>query len=397
MALTYKNVADIINQQIMKNATGDNNGIIIAEDLNNLVEVAKVVNSSSVPDMRNAVQNLVVGVHNYILSRMVEEKGFKMFRDAISYGGALQRIMSTGFFDAMESHILNLQNGVDYTDGTFHGSELSASTVEHTDTFKVAYSVAQDFYSTWWDNAEDLVRWMNEVANKERNTIRKQLNELEQRVINMSIVNCLKADTPRQIKLLTLFNAKEGRTGNDTPTLTNDSKWTLTELQKYRDEWAYFGSFCKSVIARLIDYVKAPSKKYNDGTVLTWTPTEKVGIVMLSQFSNEIEYLGTPVEFNPKGFTVDYQTVDTWQNLGTDMLPDYSVTGTIEVVNGESSDMYGNIVGLVYDADGLGVCNVLSKATTKDVGEEGFYTIYNHQANKYFVDPRLSAVAITLD
>lgn len=400
MALTYKNVATIINQQIMKNATGDNEGTIIAEDLSNLVDVLKVVNSASVPDMRNAVNNLIVGIHNYVIDRLIETNTFKMLRDSVAYGGAIQRIMQSGLFDAQESHILNLQNGVSYLDGKFYGSDPSAAVQELTATFKVVHSVADDFYSTWFNNAEDLVKWANSVALKERNTIRKEVAELEKRVINKAIVTV--ASGNRKVQLLTMFNAMEGRTVNPSAqapaTLTNNVKWTLTELQKYRDEWAYFGSFCKSVVARLVDYVKNPNKKYNDGTVLTWAPSEVIGVVMLSQFANEIEYLGTPVEYSSKSFIVDYSTVDTWQNIGTAMLPDYATTATIkETAADDQTVTVNNVVGFIYDIDGVGVINVLSKPTYEDVGAEGFGNIHNHQANRYFVDKRLSGVVITLD
>lgn len=402
MGLSYKNIATIINEQIMKNATGENEGIIIAEDLSNLVEVAKVVNASSIPDMRNAVNSLVVGVHNFVIDRVLAEKNFKMFRDSIEYGGAIQRVMDTDFFEAQESHLLNLQNGVSYLDGKFYGTTPSSALVEDTKTFKVVHSVADDFYSTWWTKPEELRRWMSTVAIKERNTIVNELNQLKKRVINKAIVECLKGDNPRDIKLLTLFNEMEGRTGTDTPTLTNDSKWTLSELKKYRDEWAYFGSFCKGIIDRLVDFIKEPQKGiYNDGSVMTWvSSTEDIGMILLSQFESDIKYLGTVAELHPLDFSLEYQTVETWQNRGRALLPDYSITGTIEVVDGESTSMYGNIVGFIYDIAGVGITNVLpegGKVTVEPVGAEGFTNLHNHQAHKYFVDTRMSAVAITLD
>ena len=267
MALTYKNIANIINNQIMKNATGDNGGTGIAEDLSNLVEVAKVINASSVPDMRNALNNLVVGVHNYVMSRMIETKEFKMLRDAVAYGGGIQRIMASGLFTAKESHLLSLTSGVNYHDGQFYGLTPSSALVEETKTFKVVVSVADDFYSTWFTDAQKLSDWLNLVAVTEENTIRMEIAELEKRVIVKVVSEAMKGG--RKVELLTMFNNMEGRTTEGIATLTNENKWTLSELKKYREEWAYFASFCKEVMARLVDYIKAPNRKYNDGSTLT--------------------------------------------------------------------------------------------------------------------------------
>lgn len=407
MALTYSDVSNIINNQIMKNATGDNSGTVIAEDLSNLVDVLKVVNANNEIDLRNSVKSLLVGIHNYVIDRVIETKQFKMLRDAVSYGGGIQRIMQTGLFTAQESHILNLAYGdgvtpYSYHDGKFYGSDASATLIDKTETWKVAHSVADTFYSTWFNNAEDLVKWSNSIANKEQNTIRMMIANLEQRVINMAIVQSATATTPRVVKLLSMFNDLQGRTTEpttDTPaTPVNSVKWTMAELRKYRDEFAYFSSYCKSLVARLVDYTKRPNKKYNDGSILTWVPTEKIGCILNTQFATEIDYIGNPVEFKSKDFTVDFETIDTWQNLGGGMLPDYASTTTITMDNGTSDDIVvNNVVGFIYDSDGLGCVNKLQKVTVENVGAEGFENYFNHNAMSYYVDPRLSSVALILE
>lgn len=397
---SYKNIADIINNQIMKNATGENAGTIIAEDLSNLVDVLKVINANNPTDLRNAVGSLIVGIHNMEIDRVVETKAFKMLRDAVAYGGGIQRIMQTGLFDAQESHILNLTYGTgvtpySYHDGKYYGSDVSAALIDKTETFKVVHSVSDTFYSTWFNNAADLAAWVNSVANKERNTIKMMVANLEQRVINMAIAQAITGN--RVIHLLDGFSTMEGRTETGDATLTNNAKWTKETIMKYRDEFAYFQAYVKSVVARLVDYVKAPNKKYNNGEVLTWVPTEKVGVVLNSEFATQIDYLGA-IEFRNKDFNVAFETINTWQDLGGGMLPEYDTTTKIVIDGGEDDDTtINNVVGFIYDADGLGVVNKLSKITVEPVGAEGFENYHNHQANSYFVDPRLSSVVLMYD
>ena len=397
MSLTYKDISIILNNQIMKNATGDNAGTIIAEDLSNLVEVGKVVNGSNAIDMRNALNNLVVGIHNFVLAREIETRQFKLFRTKEDYGGGIQRIMASRFSDAHSTAYHNLQSGTDYTDGKFYGTDANAVVLEGTEDFKVAVSYSEDFYSTWFSNRDELAKWANLVAITEKNTIKSKLYELEKRIIVKIVAECVTDN--RKIVLIDMFNAMEGRTvsadGSNVATLTNNIKWTLSELKKYREEFAYFTSFCKECIANIIDYVKEPNKKYNDGTVLTYAPTSKIGVVMLTNFANDIKYLSTPVEFNP--VNIEFETIPYWQSGGTAMLPTYETTATIKVKNSDSDITNNNVVGLIYDIEGAGICLVDDSVSYKAVPEEKFGTTFHFISNKYYVDKRLSAVAIVLE
>ena len=392
MSLSYKDIATIINTQIMKNATGDNSGTLIAEDLSNLVEVGTVVNASNAIDMRNAINSLVVGIHNFVLAREIETRQFKLFRTKEEYGGGIQRIMATKFHDAKSTSYHNLQSGTDYTDGKFYGTEASAVVYENTEDFKVPVSYSEAFFSTWFSDAAELAKWANLVAITEKNTIKKYLYELEKRIIVKIAAESVKDG--RKIVLVDLFNAMEGRTETSgAPTLTNNVKWTISEIKKYRDEWAYFGSFCKECVANIVDYVREPNKKYNDGTTITYAPTSKVGVVMLTQFANDIKYLGTPVEYNP--VDMDFETIPYWQSGGSAMLPDYSIAAAIKTTD-KTDNTYNNVVGLIYDIEGAGITVVDDSVSYKPVPEEKFATTFHFLSNKYYIDKRLSAVSIIL-
>lgn len=389
VALTYRNIASILNNQVIRNALGET--VTVNEDLSNLVEIANAVGD----DTKNVIKGLIVGIHNFVLSRIIESEEFNLLRDSIEYGGGIQRIMASGLFDAQESHILNLTHGVDYHDGKFYGVLPSANVVEKVDTFKVAYSVADDNYSTMFNNASDLHSFANLVAITEENTIRLQVSELAKRVICMAIFD--KAQTNGSyINLMDEFNKMQGRNTEPTeelhPSSVNDVKWSFDELRKHRTEYAYFMSMAKSIVERICAYVKNPSRKYNDGTIVTWTPSKKTEVLLLKQFETEIAYYANPIEHNPKDISVNYKTVSTWQNATSELLPDYGISAS---VNNDGTTVE-NIVGFIYDVDGMGIITRLNKITTESVGSEGFVNIFHHMANNYYVDPRLNAIVIKL-
>lgn len=386
--MDYRNIATILNTAVMVNAEGV--AVTVNENLSNIVDYGKAVADLSVSDLKHHTQALIVGIHNWVMARLMTENKFKLLRDAVSFGGGLQRIMASENFTAQESHLLNLAANTNYHDGKYYGLSMSARVYTETDTFKVVHSVAEDFERTMFDNAEDVARWFGLVEVTERNSIISKINALEKRIIMAVIGN---ANTGgRKVQLLTGFNTMCGYTGQNVK--------TLADIKADRDLWAYFASYCKECIARVIDYVKEPNKKYaGDSNILTFTPTDKISVILNTQFANDIKYLANPIEFSAASI-VDYETVAAWQNPGTAILPDYATTTTIKLTDGAETPTIttiSNVVGVVYDVEGAGITIAADKVTTEIVGAEGFINLHHHCAARYYVDDRLASVIFTLD
>lgn len=377
MAFTYKNIATIWNNALKPNEIGEN-AVMLAEDLSNLIDAGAYASNNI--GLKNHFRNIIVGIHNYVITEMLEQNKFDILRSHEEFGGGLQRIMAQDFFTPQESAILNLVANVNYHDGKYYGLSANAKVYLQTDTFKVVHSKAEDFEGTMFTNAEDLVTWFGLVAVTERNTITATKNALEKRLLNKMIEGCFTATSPRVIHLIAKFNDMTG--GNE----------TLATLKADRAKWAYFASYCKEVIARLTDYVKQPNKKYNNGDNLTFC--NDASVVMLTEFKTDIEYLAQPIEYNPNGNTV-FKTVPWWQSGEDEMLPSYGTSATIKTGADTHYDM---IVACIYDRQGIGAESILEdKVTIESVQEEGFNNYHNHQAIRYYVDDRLTSVVLALD
>ena len=378
--MEYKNIAKILNESISKNALGENT--IIEEDLSNIVELGKLVSEMSSDSLLDFKKKLVVGVHNFIIAREYNcPTKFGLYRNSEEYGSGIQRIMASGNYTAKDSHLLNLVNGQSYLDGKFYGTDLSSKVYTETKAFKVVHSISDDEFKMYFMSATDTANFMSLIAVTERNTIKFELNNLEKRVLNMGIYQALKDN--RSIKLLTEFNNKTAQ------------NFTLENIYSDRTTAAYFADFCKGIVRQVKDYISEMNKKYNDGTVTTFTPQEDIEAVFISSFLRDMEFIGQPIVFNPNEFKAT--SITSWQNNTDSILPSFDECSKISVKDGELNKTYSKICGCIYDKYGMGITTKRDKVTVEVVGTEGFTNFHHHLVNNYYIDTRLAMVTFSLD
>lgn len=381
--MNYKNISTILNNAILKNGIGEN--VTIAEDLSNIVELGKSITNLSADDLKSFNKELIAGVHNYVINRMYEKKNFRILKDSVRFGGAIQRLTASGRLSVQDSHLLNLVNGTSYLDGKYYGSNIDARVYVDTKAFKVVHSISEDDFTQKFTNAEDVALYIGMIEVNEENTITFALEELEKRILVKLAQDSY--NNGRKVELLTEFNTKTGKT------------YTLSDIAEDRLLMSYFSDFCKEIIARIKSGMKQYNRKYNDGTVETFSRDEDINTILISEFANDIKYLGNPVTFNTPS-TPNYEEIVAWQNNSDDMLPDYTYTTSITVPGATSSDndvTITNIVGMIYDVESAGITVKRDKVTVEPVGAEGFNNFHHHLANNYFCDSRFGAVVLTLD
>lgn len=381
-------IAEVINTQLVMNALGLEEPI--AEDLSNIVEVMKKIQSASADDAKNMQKTLFIAFNNYFLSRELGRRDLGIYKETIAYLGGIQRIMNAGLLSAQDSHILNLVNGESYLDGKYYGNPTDARIATETKTFKVVVSNAPDTFAENFASAEKAVSYWSMVQVNATNTITKQLNELEKRLVTMLAYKCVKAG--RKIPVVTAFNAENFSLGPE-----DEGFVDYDAIKKDRKLRAYFNDWLKEVGVRVKDAMGELNAKYNDGTVQSWTPEGKLNIVMLSIIGANMKYLSDPVDINaPDGLS--YKTISCWQTPGADILPGIAEAATIKIKTGENtSDTVNNVIGVIFDSDAASMNTALDKVTIEEVGAEGFRNFHHHFALNYYIDERLGAVALVLE
>ena len=302
--MTNKQISTYLNNAILPNMLGENTAPV-AEDLSNYVELGTKLASLSADTLKDFKKRLAVQISNDVITRTLEKKYFKMYKTRARYQGALQRIVASSLLQTQDSHIINLVNGKSYIDGKYYGVDIDSVLYTDVDSFKVPYSISDDDWALFFTSIDDMKRVMGIIYNAEETTITSYLNALQKRLYMAVIENC--HDNNRKVQLLTTFNAKTGGT------------YTMEQIYADRKLFAYFSDFVKSVVEKLQNYIADVNKRYNDGTVTTFTPKENIELVMISDFISDIKNLGNPVDFSIPELNTD--EVTCWQTTTDAMLP----------------------------------------------------------------------------
>ena len=375
--MTNKQISTYLNNAILPNMLGENTAPV-AEDLSNYIELGTKLSTLSADTLKDFKKRLAVQISNEVITRTLEKKYFKMYKTRARYQGALQRIVASSLLQTQDSHIINLVNGKSYIDGKYYGADIDSVLYTDVDSFKVPYSISDDDWALFFTSIDDMKRVMGIIYNAEETTITSYLNALQKRLYMAVIENC--HDNNRKVPLLTTFNAKTGGT------------YTLEQIYADRKLFAYFSDFVKSVVEKLQNYIADVNKRYNDGTVTTFTPKENIELVMISDFISDIKNLGNPVDFSIPTLNTDEMTC--WQTTTYAMLPTLQDVSKSTLAGDKTIN---NVIGIIYDIDSIGITTFLDKVTSEYVGAEGFTNYFHHMANNYFYDTRFGSVILTLD
>ena len=388
--MTNKQIATTLNTVIMKNEIpGSGWTQQIAEDLSNIVEFGKSLTNVTKENLLNFKQNLVAQISNDYVIRNLEKKFFGLSKSRSDFRVALQRIMSAGLIEATESHMNNLSwsNGKDWHDGKYYGADLDSKIYTDTVNFKIPYSLSENEWKEAFESAEQLTMLFSLIATNVESSITSKMNALSKRLLVAIIDNCEKATTPRRVKLVTEFNNIYNAGGEP---LTFDA------IVKDRNLHAKFNAFVKATINELRGYTSEPNYIYNDGSVVTWTPKEKIKCVLLNKFTSDIEYITDPIDYHEKDMPVSYETINGWQTTGKDIFKTYEDVATIVIDGTETDTTYNNVVGVIFDVDGAGMEIIQNKVTKEYVGSEDFTNYFHHMSIRNFVDTRLSSIVLEL-
>lgn len=394
--MTKTQIATWLNNYVMKNeivdqATWSGN---LAEDLSNFADFGtKVLGGMSSQALLNLKNNLIVTIKNETIKRVLESKDFGMVKNNAKFRATIQRIMASGLYATHDSHRTNLDwnSGNTWMDGRYFGISLDAALYTKSDAFKVINSISDAEWEQALGGADELADIISLIEITVENTITANLNALVKRLYCTMIDNCEKATTPRVIQLVTEFSKGYNPNHSTTP-------YTLATIKANRDLNAMFNAFVKATISKVVGYVQEMNKVYNDGSVIQFTPADKIEIVMLNDFVSDITFMTDPIEYHNTDLPT-YKKINAWQSTGDEMYKSLADVSTIVVDEATGPDTtYTNVVGIIYDTDGVGITTLDGgrNTTVEYVGSEGFTNYHHHIENRYFVDTRLASVVLEL-
>lgn len=402
--MKFTQIATLLNTVIVPNLFGHGesggSAITIAEDLRNVVDIGTAIADLTADDLKNYMKDLAVGVFDtYVDSRSYKDETYDLFISEIDYGGALQRVKCK-LLNASETNILTLVSAndpdvvsaPDYTDGKYYGTNLDSRIYTKDIGFKVKYSISTEMFKKSFTSASGVAKLIAMIEANVDNTIRLELNGLARGVLRKLILSA--STGSRVIPLITTYNTKMGYTSED-PGYITISNWSQS---------ISFKLFVQTCILELRKYITDYNEKYNDGTVPTFTPEDDARTVLLTEFAAELDVaLGSVYHTELVKGTGAYRTINFWQNSTKDLLPTIASGSlhdqVVETVadSGEGATVTINhVVGIVYDRFSAFLTNKLDKTTTKYMPEEDFTTYFHHIVKSASIDPRNTAVILTL-
>lgn len=379
--MEVKQIFTLINS-VSKEVLG--NSELVSEDLTGLVDLGNEVFN------QNAVDNYVKSLVNHIgkvvfVNRPYAGKIPSVLMDAWEFGSVLEKI-SADLPEAEENKSWELTDGTDYSQDVFHKPQVTAKFFNSKVTFEVPVSITERQVKESFSNAEQLNAFLSMIYNAVEKSITIKTDALIMRTINNMIAQTLIADsaafggdaapdytsasTARSVNLLKLYNDNKGTTLTAAKALTDPD----------------FIKFASYTIGLYTDRLASISSVFNIGGKPRFTPRENLHVVLLSDFEKAARaYLYSDTYNKEQVLLPNAESVPFWQGSGTKY--DFASTAhiTIKETGGKPVEISG-VLGVMFDRDALGVCNLNRRVTTNYNAKAEFFNNYYKFDAGYFND-----------
>jgi hypothetical protein len=375
---------------------------IVTKDLTGIVDLGKEVFN------QNAVDNYVKSLVNHIgkvifVNRPYAGKVPSVLMDAWEFGSVLEKI-SADVPEAEENDTWNLTNGHSYDQDVFHQPTVTAKFFNSKVTFEVPVSITERQVKESFSNAAQLNGFISMIYAAVEKSMTIKADALIMHTINNMIAETVLADakafgataagdmagavlssasTARCVNLLKLYNDKTGAT----------TKLTAAKAITDPD----FIRFASYVMGTYADRLQSISTVFNVGGKERFTPKDMLHVVLLSDFAKAAQtYLYSDTFNRGDVLLPQAETVPFWQGSGQNY--EFASTGNINVKEsgGKAVEISG-VLGVMFDRDALGVCNLDRRVTTNYNAKAEFFNNYYKFDAGYFNDTNENFVVFFIE
>lgn len=375
---------------------------IVTEDLTGIVDLGKeVFNQSAVDDYVKSLVNHIGKV--IFVNRPYAGKVPSVLMDAWEFGSVLEKI-SADVPEAEENDTWNLTDGQSYDQDVFHKPTVTAKFFNSKVTFEVPVSITERQVKESFSNAAQLNGFISMIYAAVEKSMTIKADALIMRTINnmiaetvladaqafgataegdMAGANLASASTARCVNLLKLYNDKTGAT----------TKLTAAKAITDPD----FIRFASYVMGTYADRLQSISTVFNVGGKERFTPKDMLHVVLLSDFAKAAQtYLYSDTFNRGDVLLPQAETVPFWQGSGQNY--EFASTGNINIKEsgGKAVEISG-VLGVMFDRDALGVCNLDRRVTTNYNAKAEFFNNYYKFDAGYFNDTNENFVVFFIE
>lgn len=400
--MNVKQIYEIINR-VSSEVLGKTD--IVQDDLTGIVDLGTEVFN------QNAVDNYVKSLVNHIgkvifVNRPYAGKVPSVLMDAWEFGSVLEKI-SADVPEAEENDTWNLKDGQSYDQDVFHKPTVTAKFFNSKVTFEVPVSITERQVKESFSNAAQLNGFISMIYAAVEKSMTIKADALIMRTINNMIAETVLADaqafggtkgslttasTARCVNLLKLYNDKYfPATGEGEPTPNPDA---LTAAKAITDP--DFIRFASYVMGTYADRLQSISTVFNVGGKERFTPKDMLHVVLLSDFAKAAQtYLYSDTFNRGDVLLPQAETVPFWQGSGKNY--DFASTGHIKVKESGKDVEITGVLGVMFDRDALGVCNLDRRVTTNYNAKAEFFNNYYKFDAGYFNDTNENFVVFFIE
>ena len=318
-----------------------------------------------------------------IMVRLYEGSGRGVIADYIDFGAFVQRVY-TDIPDAVENPVWSLSNGQNPPTITPHSPydvdtvvNISAMIFGKRGTWSIEILKPYKQIKEAFLSESAMMAFIDAIDLAVANSLAMEKESLENLAVATSIANCLK--NGKATNLLAAYN-----TGAATPLTVSNCLRSLDFL-----------AFANKTIDNFRGYIKKPSRKYNTAGYVTFTPTDKAKLEVLTEFASASKfYLERNTYHDELVNMKGYSEIPYWQSPGTSGAFDFAEASKIIIENDgvDADPVTGTgIIAFLRDEEQVkayfGEVESWSLPNPRDRS-----TIHGEQAETgYAVDPHLNA------
>lgn len=351
---------------------------VVNEDLSNIVDIGhEVYNQNSID---HYVKTLVDRIGKVIfVNRPYSGSVPSVMMDGWEYGAVLQKIQAE-MPEATENESWELEDGVSYDPNVFYKPDVSAKFFDKKVTFEVPVSFTEMQVRSAFTSAEQMNAFLSMIFTAVDNAMTVKTDSLIMRTINNMTAE-------------TFYNMNSGGTYTGAG---NTRAYNL--LKMYNDQYSQsltvancmfddkFIRYCAYIMGLVKTRLTKISRLFNIGGKDRFTPNDRLHFVTLAEFNKAADaflYSGTFHEEFTK--LPSSETVPYWQGSGTGY--EFTSTSAINVKTASGHTVSaGGILGVMFDRNTLGVCNVDRRVTSNYNPKAEFYNNWHKFDAGYFND-----------
>lgn len=352
---------------------------VINEDLSNVVDVGTEIQDSH--NIDNYVRSLVDHIGRVIfVNRSYQGSAPKTLVDGWEYGSILEKITVDKLPEAEENEEWELKNGASYDPNIFYKPDVSTKFFNKRTTFNIPMSFTRKQVVESFSNAEQLNGFTSMIYNSIDRSMTVKTDKLIMETITNMIAATIHSDYSegnytetsgvKAVNLLYLYNQKFGTA------LTKEQAITTPEFIRYA---SYIMGLYKARLSRV-------STLFNIGGMDRFTSNDMLHIVLLADFAMAASaYLQSDTYHDEFVKLPEAEIVPSWQGSG--LKYDFLSTSKIDVKTGDNNTIQiDGILGVMFDREALGVCNIDREVTTQFNPKANFWSNWYHATEGHWND-----------